>query len=152
MAGIELTVQGQRDVLARVNSLVQFDPTELLDDVGQYLVSETVYRFRTSTDPQGNQWQPLSERTREQRGQQAKPLVHKGHLRDSITHQVRGDEVRIGNNRIYGAIHQFGGQAGRGHKVPLPARPYLGINGDDEVEITQIAQGHVNRALALGNG
>jgi len=60
--------------------------------------------------------------------------------------------VRIGNNRIYGAIHQFGGQAGRGHKVTLPARPYLGINGDDEVEITQISQRHVNRALALGNG
>lgn len=30
----------------------------------------------------------------------------------------------------YAAIHQFDGKAGRGHKVDIPARPYLPVKAD----------------------
>lgn len=33
--------------------------------------------------------------------------------------------VQVGPNVIYGRIHEFGGKAGRGHRVNIPARPYL---------------------------
>jgi len=32
------------------------------------------------------------------------------------------------------AIHHLGGQAGRGHKTNLPARPYLPINGNNQLQ------------------
>ena len=31
---------------------------------------------------------------------------------------------------MYAAIQQFGGKAGRGHKVTIPARPFLPVRQD----------------------
>lgn len=55
-----------------------------------------------------------------------------GRLRGSITRdpvKMMGGAlgVRIGPQRVvYAAIHEFGGKAGRGRSVTIPARPYLG--------------------------
>ncbi len=58
-----------------------------------------------------------------------------GHLKGSI-HQVAGrDQVEVGSGLVYARIHQYGGKAGRGQKVDIPARPYLGI---DEADATSI--------------
>lgn len=57
-------------------------------------------------------------------------LQKSGRLRDSITVRATDNEVTIGSNLPYAAIHQFGGMAGRGHKVRIPARPYLPITGN----------------------
>jgi phage virion morphogenesis protein len=59
------------------------------------------------------------------------PLIRSGLLFSSI-HPVAGpNSVEIGTDRVYGAIHQFGGQAGRGKKVKIPARPYLMVQDED---------------------
>lgn len=67
-----------------------------------------------------------------------------GRLRQSITREpvkkVGGAfQVKIGPQRVvYAAIHEFGGRAGRGGSVRIPARPYLGPalakKADDIVE------------------
>ena len=44
------------------------------------------------------------------------------------------EDARIGSNKKYAAIHHLGGQAGRGHKTNLPARPYLLINGNNQLQ------------------
>ena len=54
-----------------------------------------------------------------------------GTLRASITFIVKSSRGKvtstIGPQRVpYGAIHEFGGQAGRGKLTTIPARPYLG--------------------------
>ena len=36
---------------------------------------------------------------------------------------------------MYAAIHQLGGQSGKGHKTEIPARPYLQLTDDDFAEI-----------------
>ena len=41
----------------------------------------------------------------------------------------------IGSNFDYAAIHQLGGQAGKGLKTEIPARPYLQLTDDDFAEI-----------------
>ena len=41
---------------------------------------------------------------------------------------------------VYAAIHQAGGQAGRGGKVSIPARPYLGFGDDDVRDIVDLAE------------
>ncbi|MDO5307815.1 MAG: phage virion morphogenesis protein, partial [bacterium] len=41
----------------------------------------------------------------------------------------------IGSNLDYAAIHQLGGQVGKGHKAEISARPYLQLTDDDFAEI-----------------
>ena len=77
----------------------------------------------------GDKW-PQSKRA----AQGGKTLQLTGQLAASISTQVGNDFARIGSNKPYAAIHHLGGQAGRGHKTNLPARPYLPINGNGELQ------------------
>jgi phage virion morphogenesis protein len=67
-----------------------------------------------------------------------KILIQSGRLRNSISARRDGSKVAVGTNLVYAAIHQFGGLAGRGRGVRIPARPYLGISKADEAEIERI--------------
>ena len=49
-------------------------------------------------------------------------------LRGTLAYQVGADWVEVGSPLVYGATHQFG-------RGPIPARPYLGLSADDEVDI-----------------
>ena len=57
-----------------------------------------------------------------------------------------GDGVAIGVNRWWSKIHQFGGMAGRGKKVKVPARPFLGLSEAGAEEVLAIARDHIERA------
>lgn len=141
-----------------------------LGEIGAYVQSETVGRFVTSTAPDGTPWAPLAPATlwsrvggfgarhfhkrgwtlraaTVRRMAAAKPLVDRGHLRDSITYVVEDDSVLIGSDLVYARIHQFGGAAGRiDHRVQIPARAYLGTAPHDEAEILAIAARHLAAA------
>jgi len=84
-------------------------------------------------------WKPLSPATIKQRARKGywpgKILQQAGQLAASISKKVSGDSVSIGTNKIYAAIQQFGGKAGRGHKVTIPARPYIVIQDEDITEM-----------------
>lgn len=54
-------------------------------------------------------------------------------MAQSITSEYGDDYAIVGTNKVYAAIHQFGGNAGRKKKVKIPARPYLNL-GDDAVD------------------
>ncbi len=57
------------------------------------------------------------------------PGVVTGELRRSVKWKMRGAKSNlvlvVGPNKVYAAIHEFGGMAGRGKKVKIPARPYV---------------------------
>lgn len=57
-------------------------------------------------------------------------LQDTGTLRDSIRASPGRYSVTIGSVLEYAAIHQFGGMAGRGKKVRIPARPFLPVDKD----------------------
>ncbi len=59
----------------------------------------------------------------------------RGGLLDGIVYQPGDGFVRIGTNKVYGRIHQLGGEAGRGRSIRIPARPYVGVSDDDELVI-----------------
>lgn len=63
-----------------------------------------------------------------------KTLQLTGQLAASISTKVGNDFAQIGSNKKYAAIHHLGGQAGRGRKVTIPARPYLPINGSGQLQ------------------
>lgn len=73
-----------------------------------------------------------------------------GQLATSITKEVTSQGVTIGTNKVYGAIHHFGGQAGRGKSLTLPARPYLVVQAEDYDEIQDAAEEFFGR-VALGS-
>ena len=62
----------------------------------------------------------------------------RGELAASITSKYDKNSAIVGTNKIYAAIHQFGGKAGRNQKVEIPARPYL-----------QLAKSEVHKILDL---
>ncbi len=155
------------EVMAKLGRLSALDLRKVLTNIGSYMQSVTKRRFKESTDPEGRPWLPLSQATLSQRagGKKAykkgggltkraqgifsnsRPLVDRGHLRDSITYRVTGDGVEIGTNMVYGAIHQFGGMAGWGRKVKIPARPFLGVSPENRAEILRIINDHVEEVL-----
>ncbi len=144
------------------------DLTPAFDDIGGGLVTSTLRRFETERDPTGRPWRPLSintiirrigsrAKTFTKKGDLRKPaaryvaalkiLQHRGHLMGGIHHRASRDAVEVGSDRVYARIHQFGGQAGRGRKVTIPPRPFLGIDGDDEAMVLGILRGHLGRAI-----
>lgn len=127
--------------------------------VGEALVSSTRERFRTSRDPTGRPWKSLSERTVQagfkkkdytksgrlrkgvaEREAKRKILVQSARLKNSVSSDADSTRVAVGSNLDYARIHQQGGDAGRGKKVSIPARPYLGVSDDDQREIERLTE------------
>ena len=119
------------------------DLTDALDEIGGSLETSTQRRFETETDPEGRDWKRLSDATLARRGPGAKKLRDQVDLYDSIGHRVLGKRVAVGANRTYARIQHLGGKAGRGKKVTIPARPYLGISAADRREIAEIVRDHL---------
>lgn len=63
-----------------------------------------------------------------------KILQHTGALASSITTDYSSRDATIGSNLIYAAIQHFGGQAGPGLKVTIPAREYMPIDADGNLQ------------------
>jgi phage virion morphogenesis protein len=72
-----------------------------------------------------------------------KILQVRGRLAASITYAVSGNTLTIGSNVIYAAIHNFGGMAGRGRSVQIPARPFLVVQDQDIDDMITILQKHL---------
>jgi phage virion morphogenesis protein len=55
----------------------------------------------------------------------------------SIHSEAGENVVIVGTDKVYGAIHQFGGMAGRNRKVKIPAREFLMVQDEDWIEIKE---------------
>lgn len=138
-SGVSLNWGGLDRLVERGGKRLAAQRRNLLNAVGETLVSGTLERFENEEDPEGKKWEP-SGRAWEQglksrRGRMGKTLQDSGRLRSSIDYAVTQDGVLVGSNVEYARIHQMGGKAGRGRKVTIPARPYLGISKEDREEV-----------------
>lgn len=121
---------------SRLARLTQADRGQLLENMGAVLESSTRNRIQSEkTDPEGNPWPDWSPAYAETRHGGHSLLSADGGLLDSIRSDVRGDEVEVGTNIVYGAVHQFGGAE---VDMPIPARPYLGVSAEDEQDILAV--------------
>ena len=119
---------------------------------------QTRERFEKKRDPDGKKWKPNRSDT---------PTLEKtGRLRESITTRITGDEIHIGTNAVYAAIHQFGGVikptnaktlsffpkgANRRiftKKVTIPQRAFLGFGRDDELAINDAVRDFLDKQSA----
>lgn len=135
------------------------NPEPLLSSIAFLGEASTRERFRIQTGPDGQRWKP-SLRAQLTGG---KTLTKDGHLGDSITSTADKHAAEWGTNRIYAAIHQFGGvikAKGTGglrfkigerwsnkRQVSIPARPFLGISADDQQDILELASNYISNLI-----
>ncbi len=125
--------------------------------LGKWLVTRQHEHFEAQASPTGVPWKALAPATIAQRTKRyakargargraraamsalfgEKILFVHGYLEQSINYRADDTTLAVGTNLKFpggtksaGAIHQFGGTAGRG--VWIPARPFLGMNREDE--------------------
>jgi phage virion morphogenesis protein len=136
------------------------DQTPMWEDIGFEVLNSVKANFDAEGRPQ--RWQPLARSTllrkvggvrkaSTKRGHwtaKAKRTLHgnkiltdSGDLQENISYEADSAGVTVGTNKDYGAIHQFGGRAGRGSVIP--ARPYLLLQEEDYPKIAAI----IERAL-----
>jgi phage virion morphogenesis protein len=136
------------DVLAALHALQAKvrDPSPALSAIGELLMESTKQRFALGVGPDGAAWAPNKPGTRKEKKGPRKPLIDTGILADTIHWQLidGGQGVMVGSNRyaaIILAALQFGtDQAGRGHNITIPARPYLGLSAADKDAVVRVLQ------------
>lgn len=133
------------------------NPLPLTQDLARVLLSQTQQNFHFNGRPA---WAGLSTRTLEMYRKQG--YVPKGLLQrspDGLKNSIQFDfdhhsasvSAGSGKSKDYAAIHQFGGMAGRNRKVKIPARPYLPIDQDGnlqaeaELAVEATAQHYLNK-------
>ncbi len=152
-----------RSALMGLISLGQ-NPAPVMRDLATYGEASTRERFHTQIGPDGQPWKK-SLRAMLTGG---KTLTESGHLGDSIASDAGRDWAAWGSNMIYARIQQLGGVikpkvaggklrfrlAGGGFRtvsqVTLPARPYLGVNQDDEAEMLSLIHRRLRGAANVG--
>lgn len=92
------------------------------------LVSQTEDAFGSG----GPGWPGLAESTIEQRAKRGHwpgPILQvSGQLAASVDSAYGAHFAQVGAAKVYAAIQQLGGEAGRGHRSVLPPRPYLPVD------------------------
>ncbi len=150
---IELSGFGQLEhFLARLNP---FQAETLLEAMAKLIRDSTRERLIAGGPaPDGSAWKPnRAGRT---------PILHlTGALARSVDYAVQGTRAIIGSGKEYAAIHQYGGtivpksasalvfsvgnRLFRVKKVTMPARPYIGLSGEDRAELIQAVTLHLRR-------
>lgn len=155
MTNFTITVQDQSVTNALKALSARLDNLQpVLFTIGQEIVERTKRRFETSTGPDGVPWKPYSAATISMlkdrlEGQKStslkrgglnkrglakfnnkKLLIDKGDLRRQIVAVASGKTLTVVASQKYAAIQQYGGKAGRGRKVTIPARPFLPVRPD----------------------
>lgn len=150
-----------RDLLSRIAAKTG-NLTPAMKIIGEIVVRSVKENFRQGGRPE--KWKPLSQRTLHgvvgkkgykksgelragsvRRLKDRKILVASKRLMDSISYKEEKDKVTIGTNVVYGALHQFGGKAGRGKKVNVPERPFLMVQDEDWPAIKEALEDYLMR-------
>ena len=134
----------QRKLAALNSGLI--DPTPLLRVWGEIALTSIARNFELGGRPR---WDRLSDVTIALKGHDKKLIGRTNNLR-RIAYKIQAPKLIVGtapSARDYAAIQQFGGKAGRGLKVLIPARPYLVLQEEDKAEM-RLESIHYLRRLA----
>lgn len=134
---IEIEVNNAQQVGAILDKLANAaqDRAPLMRSIAGTMESAVLQNFDVGGRPK---WLGLKYR-------QGTPLVDTENLMNSITSYYDNNIAIVGTNEPYAAIHQFGGKAGRGRKVDIPARPFLVLTPQDEDDILEDVQAYFRR-------
>jgi phage virion morphogenesis protein len=147
-ASFDIKLEGEKELLAAMDKLISRAQNlkPVYADIGEMLLLSHQERWDKQQAPDGTPWEPLSakylasKRKRESKGSK-KILVLDSMLRD-LHYQSSHSGLQFGTDKVYGATHQFG-DATRN----IPARPFLGISGEDKMAILDILNEWLNTPL-----
>lgn len=119
------------------------DLREPMQRIAAVMEDATERAFDTEASPvTGTPWQALSDNYLQAnpKRQGGKILqASAGGLAASITSDYGSDWAEIGSNKIYAAIHHFGGTPEMAPgPAAIPDREYFGLSGEDETDILDI--------------
>ena len=113
----------------------------LMKNIAGIMADSTEENFKEEGRPK---WKDLSEKTKTVRRKTGhypgQILQVSGQLAMSITTQYDNESAVIGSNKVYAAIHQLGGPAGKNKKTTIPARPYLRLTENDYHDILEVIE------------
>ena len=158
---VELRAEAALNTLSEaVQRLSQ--PLQMWQAIGRAMVDSTRRRFDAGAGPGGVAWKP-SRRATSGEGKTLIGLGMAGGLMGSIAYEADEGGVRWGSNMIHARIHQLGGvikpKNGKSlvfklgdrtifaASVTIPARPYLGVDAEDEAMIEDIAADAIDAAF-----
>jgi len=145
-AALHYDLSGVDRLRERVSGLARTDRARLLDMIGATVESQTRRRIEEDkAGPDGTPWPAWSERYAATRHGGQSLLEGEGDLMDSLDYVASDDEVEVGSNLIYAAVHQFGSEDDSDQNIP--ARPYLGLSADDEAELEETIEVFFGEAL-----
>ena len=137
MAGVKFFGDWKKFESMIGKTITKMKHTETLTEaIGETLVASTRERFENEERPDGTKW----DKSKRADAEGGLTLTDNAILKNSIGYEASRKTVAVGTVEVYGAIHQLGGQAGRGLKVTIPERAFLGISKDDEDEIKGIGE------------
>jgi phage virion morphogenesis protein len=130
MAGISVAVKTQGDLTGLLRSarkVAEADWDKLNGQIANAVLNAALDAFKQGQSPWGEKWKPSLRAQGLVKGKKpGKTLVDTGRLRKSIHARATSEAAEVGTDVVYARIHQLGGTAGRGAKIP--ARPYLPVN------------------------
>lgn len=116
----------------------------LIKNIAGIMADSTEENFKEEGRPN---WKDLSEKTKTARKKTGhypgQILQVSGQLALSVTTQYDDTSAVIGSNKVYAAIHQLGGQAGKNKKTTIPARPYLNLFENDYSDIFKLCNNYL---------
>jgi phage virion morphogenesis protein len=152
---IQIDDEAVRAALKRLEAAAA-DLTPAMQDIGELLVERTKRRFATGTGPDGTPWARNAPLTVKRKRGRDQPLVgESGRLSNEIFAIAGLQVVEVGSALVYSAVQQFGaakgqfGRSRRGRPIPwgaIPARPFLGLAGEDRLDILDILAEHLATA------
>jgi len=150
MPSIEIELK-DRETKKRLKSLLSAmeGKRQLMAGIAQELLAQTERNFRLEGRPQWPALAPSTQKARARKGHGASSPILRGrppNLARNFVIEFSDDFAAIKNPTNYAAIHQFGGLAGRGLKVAIPARPFLPVQADKKT-LSPEMQKAVNRLL-----
>lgn len=151
MITVELQTEELDRVLARLSAALT-DQTPLMGLFGEYMLATTQDRVLRGEQPDGQAFALRTETTIDRYidadlpfGQ---PLNQSGKMRKGIAYNAGPDWMEIGSNAIQAAVMQFGAEKGSlGSDAPwgdIPARPFLGVSDEDELNLINITTDWLN--------
>ena len=139
----DIKIIGLEQVQAKLSkieqSLTGSQMTTRMHTIGDILKGSIERSFEEEKSPFGVPWTPLKAATLKAKAKKAERssiLQSSGSLADYWVVQASPTEVTVSNNTVkdYGAVHQFGSKKTSGRGSGIPARPFLPIDSNHNME------------------
>lgn len=131
-------------VLAALSDLQLDELANAISGMGEDQTRRRIAEEKTS--PSGEAWPEWSDAYKQTRNSGQSLLQSEGDLLGSIRGAGNGAVAEWGSNKVYAALHNFGGEA---VGINVPAREFLGLSAENMDDIDHLIEDFVASATGV---